>query len=233
VRRFAQRELARAHRAALLETYAANRNRGPYASDPGEIDRRRLKHCALACLTSAGDPEGISLLREELAQSDNMTDTQAALAQLVQHAGPEREEQLARFYQRWRRDPLVLDKWFALQAGSSAADTCERVLALARHRDFTLRNPNRVRALVGEFSANNQLRFHSPDGRGYAFLADQVIALDALNPQVAARLASAFNPWRRFDAPRQEHMRGELGRIAARKGLSKDLHEIVARALAV
>jgi aminopeptidase N len=105
------------------------------------------------------------------------------------------------------------------------------VEALARHPSFTLRNPNRVRALVGEFSANNPLRFHAADGRGYVFLADQVIALDALNPQIAGRLASAFNPWRRFDAQRQVRMRAELARIAARKGLSKDLHEIVTRAL--
>jgi len=231
VRLFARRELARAHRDRLLATYESTRNRGPYRSDPTEIDRRRLKHCALSFLTASGDPGSIALLGRELEQSDNMSDTQAALAQLVQHACAEREAQLARFYRRWRRDPLVLDKWFALQAGSSAPDTCERVLALAEHRDFNPKNPNRVRALVGEFSANNPLHFHSADGRGYAFLAGQVIALDALNPQVAARLASAFNPWRRFDEQRQQRIRRELERIAARKGLSKDLHEIVTRAL--
>jgi aminopeptidase N len=230
-RRFAQAELARAHRGALQSALAALVGRGAYRADPESIDRRRLKHAVLAFLTCTGEPEALKLLVEELARSDNMSDTQAALALLVQHPVPERDAALERFERRWRGDPLVLDKWFALQAGSSAPDTCERVLALAAHPAFTLRNPNRVRALVGEFSAANQLRFHSPDGRGYRFLADQVLALDALNPQVAARLTSAFNPWRRFDASRQGLMRAELERVASKPGLSKDVHEIASRAL--
>jgi aminopeptidase N len=231
-RRFAQAELARAQRGALLEVLGATRSRGPYASDPASIDRRRLKHCVLAFLSSSGEPDWIARLVEELAHSDNMTDTQSALSLLVQHAVPARDAELERFYARWRRDPLVLDKWFALQAGSSAPDACERVFALAGHPAFTLRNPNRARSLVLEFAAGNQLRFHSGDGRGYAFLADQILALDPLNPQVAARFASAFNPWRRFDAGRQALMRAQLERVAARPGLSKDVHEIVERALA-
>jgi aminopeptidase N len=230
-RRFALGELARLHRDALHGAFAATRSRGPYRNDPESIDRRRLKHAVLAVLTSSGHADALALLVEELAQSDNMSDTQAALAALVQHPVPERDAELARFHERWHGDPLVLDKWFALQASASAPDTCERVLALAAHPAFTLRNPNRVRALVGEFSANNPLHFHAADGRGYVFLADQVLALDPLNPQVAARLASAFNPWRRYDPARQAKMRGELTRIATRRGLSKDVGEIVGRAL--
>jgi aminopeptidase N len=232
VRRFAQLELARAHGAALLEAVEALASRGPYASDPASIDRRRLRHALLGYLCCAGEPAWIARLVELLARSDNMTDTQAALGLLVQHPVPERDSELARFHARWQRDPLVLDKWFALQAGSSAPDTCERVLGLARHPAFTLRNPNRARALVMEFAVGNQLHFHAADGRGYAFVADQILALDPLNPQVAARFASAFNPWRRFDAARQALMRAQLERMASRPGLSKDVHEIVERSLA-
>jgi aminopeptidase N len=231
-REFARRELARAHRGALCELLESVRTRGPYSSDPASIDRRRLQHAALGYLSSSAEPAWIARLGEVLARSDNMSDTQAALALLVQHPVPERERELERFYARWRDDPLVLDKWFALQAGSRAPDTVERVIELASHPAFTLRNPNRARALVLEFAAGNPLRFHAPDGRGYAFVADQILALDPLNPQVAARFASAFNAWRRFDAPRQALMRAQLERVSARRGLSKDVSEIVERALA-
>jgi aminopeptidase N len=232
VRRFALAELARAHRAALLATYEATRSTGPYRADARSIERRRLKHAVLAVLSSTGEPDALALLTGELARSDNMSETQAALGLLVQHPVPERDAALESFYRRWHSDPLVLDKWFALQAGSSAPDTVERVVALARHPAFTLRNPNRARALVGEFAAANQLRFHAADGRGYAFVADQVLALDPQNPQVAARFAAAFNSWRRFDAGRQARMREQLERVARARGLSKDVHEIVSRALA-
>ena len=160
-----------------------------------------------------------------------MTDRQAALQILVDLPGPAREAPLARFYEQWRGDPLVLDKWFTVQALSTRADTFDRVTELARHPDFTLANPNRLRALVGSFAAGNPVRFHAADGRPYAFLADIVLELDRRNPQLAARLAASFAPWRRFAAAQQAQMRAQLERIAAAKPISKDLYEIATRAL--
>ena len=125
----------------------------------------------------------------------------------------------------------MLDKWFTIQATSSRPDALERVRALAQHEDFALGNPNRVRALVGAFSSGNAVRFHDRSGRGYGFLADAVIELDGRNPQLASRLVSAFNDWRRYDEGRQRLLQSELERIAGRKALSKDVYEIVSRAL--
>jgi len=139
---------------------------------------------------------------------------------------------LAAFYERWRGDPLVLDKWFSIQATSRREDTVERVIELSGHPDFSLRNPNRVRSLVAMFCAGNQVRFNRRDGAGYRFLSDVVKRLDPRNPQLAARMASLFNSWRRFDADRQALMRAELEGIRALPGLSKDVYEIVTRALA-
>jgi aminopeptidase N len=231
VREFAIAELARAHREALLATYRAHCD-ASYSKDKGAIDRRRLKNAALRYLTALGTADMLELASEQLRAADNMTDAQAALALLAEHPGPRRDEALASFHRRWRGDPLVLDKWFGVQALCGAPDTCERVIELARHPDFNLHNPNRVRALVGAFASGNQVRFHAPDGRGYAFVADKVLELDPLNPQVAARIVSAFNQWRRFDAARRQLIRAQLERIAATPGLSKDVGEIVGRALA-
>jgi aminopeptidase N len=160
-----------------------------------------------------------------------MTERQAALALLVDLPGPARDDALSSFYEAWHDDPLVLDKWFRVQALSVLPDTFERVEALSRHADFTFANPNRVRALIGAFAGGNQVRFHGADGRGYRFLADAVLKLDAINPQVAARLVGSFNQWRRFDAARRALMQTQLERIAEQVGLSKDVYEIVGRAL--
>src|SRR5262249_54033922 len=156
--------------------------------------------------------------------ADNMTDRQAALQILVDLPGDAREVPLARFYETWRNDPLVLDKWFAVQALSTRADTFDRVVALSRHPDFTLANPNRLRALVANFAAGNPVRFHAGDGRPYAFLGDLVLELDRRNPQIAARLAANFAPWRRFPAAQQEAMRAQLERVRAVKPISNDLY---------
>jgi aminopeptidase N len=230
-REFTLQELARRCQPALEQTYAECRTRGPYASDKTSIDRRRLKGAVLSYLASLGEKETRRLLVDELDRADNMTDAQAALSLLVDLPSREREQALERFYARWQHDPLVVDKWFSIQACSTAVDTCDRVLELAQHPDFTLRNPNRARALVGAFSMSNPVRFHGADGRGYAFLANQVLDLDALNPQVAARLVAAFNDWRRYDLERQKLIQTQLQRIAGHTGLSKDVTEIVLRAL--
>jgi len=137
---------------------------------------------------------------------------------------------LQSFLKRYREDALVVDKWFAVQASSSHPDTLNQVKALLKHEAFDIKNPNKVRYLVRTF-AGNQLRFHGADGEGYRFLADMVIQLDALNPQMAARIAGAFSQWRRFDDARQALMRTEMERIGATESLSKDTGEIIARCL--
>ena len=160
-----------------------------------------------------------------------MTDRQAALRLLVDLPGPECDAALVAFYAAWREDPLVLDKWFSVQALSTQPDTRERVVELSRHPDFSLANPNRVRALIGSFASGNTVRFHGADGDGYAFLADVVLELDPRNAQLAARLVSFLNHWRRYGAGRQPLMHAQLDRIASRPTLSKDTYEIVTRAL--
>jgi len=150
---------------------------------------------------------------------------------LANSEADEREEALDIFYDRYRGNALVLDKWFSTQALSTRADTVEAVERLARHPDFTLANPNRARALVGAFAANPRA-FHEADGRGYRFLADMLIALDKLNPQTAAKLTPPFGRWRRFDEGRAELMKAELERIVATPGLSKDVFEQASKSLA-
>jgi aminopeptidase N len=230
-REFVIAELARAHRdrfAAIARERAGDR---PYRIERAAIDRRRLRNTALRHLATLGDPAWISATLEQFERADNMTDRQAALAILVDLPGDVREAPLARFYEVWRNDPLVLDKWFTVQAMSSRADTFDRVAALARHPDFTLANPNRARALIASFAIGNPVRFHAADGRPYAFLGDVVLELDARNPQLAARMAAGFGPWRRFAAPQQAQMRAQLERIAAHKPISKDVYEIATRSL--
>jgi aminopeptidase N len=231
-REFMRAGLARSHREALLATYRDCSTGEPYRNDKPSIDRRRLRNCTLAYLASLGDPELDALIWEQFESADNMTESQASLSLLVDQPGEPRERALERFYERWRDDPLVLDKWFSVQALSRRPDAIEQVLALAEHSDFSLKNPNRVRSLVGVFCSGNHVHFHRADGAGYRFLAEMVIGLDPMNPQVAARMVSLFNQWRRFDPDRQGLMRAELARIQSQPSLSKDVIEIVGRALA-
>jgi aminopeptidase N len=230
-RRFAVCELARRLGAELREVYDATSPDGPYRADRESIHRRRLHNGVLRLLAAEGTAEGIALASAQFEAADNMTDGQAALSALADHDSPESARALEAFYARWKGDPLVIDKWFQTQAMSDRDDAVEVVLALAKHPDFTVSNPNRVRSLVGAFGSGNLFHFHRRDGAGYRFLADQVAALDPRNPQVAARMVSLFNQWRRFDGGRRDLMRGELERIAAIDGLSKDVAEIVGKAL--
>jgi aminopeptidase N len=152
------------------------------------------------------------------------------LAVLTSLDAPEREAAFANFYERYRDDSLVLDKWFALQAASQRPDTIDVVESLARHTDFSIRNPNRWRALVSNFAAN-QWAFHHASGRGYRFVADMILEVDKLNPQVAARQVPSLGRWRRFEANRAALMRAELERIVRTPGLSKDVFEQVSKSL--
>ena len=192
---------------------------------------RRLRTVALA-LISAGDPaQAATLAKTQFDAADNMTDRQGALGVLVSLETVERQAALDAFYARFHDDPLVLDKWFALQAAAQRPDTVDQVLKLVNHPDFTITNPNRLRALAGTFGANHWV-VHSADGRGYAFLADMIIAADKLNPQVAARLVPPFGRWRRFEPKRSAMMREALERIVATPGLSKDVYEQASKSVA-
>jgi aminopeptidase N len=178
-----------------------------------------------------GDGEALALCRDQLEAGQSMTDVFAALRLLVDEGGEAGEEALASFYDRWKDDQLVLDKWFAIQALSSREDALERVRGLLRHPAYSLGNPNRVRSLVGVFCMGNQLRFHAADGSGYRFLADRVIELDPLNPQIAARLLQSMARWRRYDEGRQRLMRAALESVLAVESLSKDVYEVTYKSL--
>jgi aminopeptidase N len=192
---------------------------------------RRLKTVALALLAAGNPAMGATRALSQYDNADNMTDRQGALAVLVSLHAPERSQALDDFYGRYRTDSLVLDKWFGLQAAAQRPDTLEQVRMLSGHADFTLANPNRARALVGSF-AMNQWAFHRAGGDGYRFLADMILAIDTLNPQVAARLVPPLGRWRRFAEDRASLMRGELERILKGPGLSKDVYEQVSKSLA-
>jgi aminopeptidase N len=183
----------------------------------------------LAYLAAAGG-DGIALARAQFDAGRNMTDALAALATLAATDTPDRLEALATFHARWRTDELVLDKWFAIQATSARPQTLEEVRTLYRHPDFDLRNPNRVRSLVGAFAHGNQVRFHDASGAGYRFLADVIIALDPTNGQVAARMVDPLGTWRRHDGGRAALMRGELERILGQPQLSRLTYEKVSKA---
>jgi aminopeptidase N len=215
----------------LSETYRQFADRNPYRIDGEAIGRRALRNVCLFYLASANRREGALLAKAQFDAGANMTDILAALSVLTDIDCPEREEALDAFYKRWADDPLVIDKWFALQARSSLPGTIERVRELTAHRAFTRANPNRVRALVGTFSQANPLHFHALSGDGYAFLADEVLALDKANPTTAARLVQPLGQWRRHDTARQGLMRAALDRILATPGLSPNTYEMVAKSL--
>jgi aminopeptidase N len=230
-RTFLRRELGRKLGPSLRATYDRLGDPGEYRIDAAAIGRRALRNVCLSYLAAAG-AEGEALARTQFDVATNMTDSLAALTVLAATDGPERTAALAAFHARWRGDDLVLDKWFSIQASSPRPQTVDEVQMLARHPDFDLRNPNRVRALVGVFSTANPVRFHDASGIGYRFLADMVIALDPLNGQTASRLAGPLGGWRRQDSGRQGLMRGELERILAAPGLSRLTYEKVCKALA-
>jgi len=218
-------------RAELRETMAGNEVREAFAPTAEQAGRRALRNAALAYLTVDHGPEAAAMAKECFDRADNMTDTIAALAILTEIEGPERDAALGAFEARWRDNEQVMDKWFALQAMACSPDTLSRVKALTKHPCFDIRNPNKVRSLVGAFAMANPVGFHAKDGAGYAFLADSVIELDSLNPQVAARMLGALGSWRRYDADRQSLMRAALERIVAVPVLSKDSYEIASKSL--
>jgi aminopeptidase N len=213
--------------------YQENGWEGEYSLSPETIGRRSLKNIALSYLMAKGAADEMlyDLCCRQYFQAANMTDTIAALANITQVGGGRREEILAHFYTRWQHDPIVLDKWFTLQAVSPLADTLGEVRRLMGNPSFSMKNPNKVRALIGAFCSGNHFRFHDTSGAGYAFLADRIIELNATNPQVAARLLSPLTTWKRYDEARQGLIRRELERILATDSLSTDVYEIAKKSL--
>jgi len=228
-RKFVKTTLATELKDRFQGKYVSLDNRAVYDKSPASIARRSLKNTCLSYLLETRD--GVALAEAQLAASDNMTDTLAALHGLVWAGTSSAAAALSAFEQRWIDDALVMDKWFAMQASKPGAATIEVVRTLMEHPAFSITNPNKVRSLIGAFSMANPTGFHAADGAAYRFHADRVIELDSLNPQVASRMASAFNQWRRYDQDRQALMKIELERIAAVDGLSPGVFEIVSKAI--
>ena len=224
------RAVTRAHGKQFAALYDSLANTGAFSPDATSAGRRALRNACLRYLTAADDETAAAIAEAHYRASANMTDMIAGLAALTRMASPHAESAFAHFHDRFKNDPLVLDKWMGLQAGSPRPDTEARVRQLMRDPHFDMRNPNRVRALVGAFSVN-QLRFHAADGSGYRLVGETVRTLDKLNAQVAARMAGAFETWRRFGESRQKLMRGELEAIAATPGLSANLFEVASKML--
>jgi aminopeptidase N len=193
--------------------------------------RRALKAAALDLLASRG-PGAEDVLWRAFERGQTMTEWMAALEALGASGGPRFDDALALFYAKWRARPLVIDKWFAVQAAAPRSDALARVEALRAHADFDLRNPNRVRSVVATFSLRNLLAFHAADGGGYRFLTGVAAEVDDINPALAARLLTAFETWRRFDSGRQAHARRALETLGAKPALSRHSREMVARSLA-
>jgi aminopeptidase N len=228
---FLMRELAARLRVPFEALVARHKPRERYAPTQSQIGPRKLRNVALRYLGALDDAGTRALAVAQYDAADNMTDAVAALAAVKDSDAAERHDLFARFEARWRDEPLVLDKWFTLEATAQREGTLARVRSLLAHPRYNARNPNRVRSLVGSFAHRNFARFHAADGGGYAFVADQVIALDGSNPQVASSVAGAFNLWKRFPEPRRGLMHAALERIAKQPSLSNDVSEVVGRTL--
>lgn len=214
-----------------LARYQASRAQGGYQFNSAEVGRRALNLCCLAYLVASGRPAALELAEQHYRQADNMTDSLGALGVLVQYAPPEQSQALLDdFYQRWQEDSLVVNQWLALQCATPNGEALARAETLLHHPAFEWRNPNKVRSVLGAFGQNT-LGLHRADGQGYSFLAKQISYLDAINPQIAARLLTPLTRWKRYPATRQQQMKAALQTLA-QGALSKDAYEIVNKSLA-
>jgi len=225
------RDIADAHGKRLAELYEHAADEGHYSPDAKSAGRRALRNAALRYLTAADDEAAAGLADAHYRTATNMTDMIAGLGALTRMESPRSGAAFTHFHDRFRGDPLVLDKWMSLQAGSPLPETVASVRALMKHPAFDIRNPNRVRALIGAFAAN-PLRFHDASGAGYRLVGETIALLDPLNPQVAARLAGAFESWRRYGEGRQALMKAQIEAIKALPGISPNLFEVASKMLA-
>ncbi|QYF91791.1 aminopeptidase N [Massilia sp. PAMC28688] len=230
-RQYMRRTIGEVLRESLHAQYQANQTPGPYSPDAISAGRRGLKNLCLSYLATVQDDESLALARFQYDNAGNMTDRIAALIALIHAQAAGADEALEHFYREFESEALVIDKWFMVQ-GAAPNNGVEEVRALMGHKAFNMKNPNRARSLIFAFCNSNPARFHAPDGSGYAFWAEQVIALDAINPQVASRLARSMDRWRRYAPALQAHMKRALQQVAGMKKLSNDVREIVTKALA-
>ncbi|MFA7454837.1 MAG: aminopeptidase N [Desulfobulbaceae bacterium] len=236
VLQYFRRRLGTLLQSEFMEVYERNLVFGEYRFTAGDAGRRSLKNTCLGFLLAPDQegraaPEMLTVALTQYAAANNMTDKIAALRAVVNGDLAKGEELLAEFYGDWKDDPLVVDKWLTLQAACPLPGALERVRKLMAHPAFTLKNPNKVRALIGAFCTANQVRFHEAGGEGYVFLSDCVMEIDPMNPQIAARLLTPLTAWKRYDAPRQALMRAQLERIAASPALSREVAEVAAKSL--
>lgn len=214
----------------LTEIYGAAAPRGEFSPDPESAGLRALRNAALDLLTATETQDAIERTLRHYQDASNMTDAIMALSILSHVQSPVRDKALADFYERWQDEPLVLDKWFAVQARAVRPDSVETVRGLLAHPKFSLKNPNRVRALIGSFAQANPSGFNRGDGAGYRLLAEQALAIDQFNPHVAARLLGAFESWYTLEPRRQAHAKAALESLAGQE-LSTDSYEIVTKTL--
>jgi len=230
-RKYLRTELAQKLQPEFEKTYLIFQQETAFKIDHESMGRRSLKNVCLGYLAELGSLEYRQLAQIQFRKNANMTDVAGALSVLTHLDCPERERAFSEFENRWRKNTVVMDKWFALQAISYLPNTLENVRNLTSHPAYDENNPNKIRALISAFSRFNQLRFHAADGSGYDFLAEQVLRLDPLNPQAAARLVSVFNNWKKFAETHKIKMNDQLQRIVKTPKLSGDVFEIVSKAL--
>ncbi|MBC7416369.1 MAG: aminopeptidase N [Herminiimonas sp.] len=230
-RRSLTTKLATELRTEWLAIYKSNQSHSGYSPDAASVGKRSLKNLALSYLSDLDDGEIHALLQQQYDTADNMTDRLAALTALVNSRAPGRAAALAGFYTEFEAEALVVDKWFMLQAMARSVDVAA-VRGLMRHPAFSMTNPNRARSLIFSFCNGNPSRFHAVDGSGYAFWAEQVVALDAINPQVASRLARSMDRWCKYAPALQQKMRAALAKVAKSPRLSNDVLEVVTKSLA-
>jgi len=206
-------------------------NTEAYQWSPEQIGRRQLRNVCLAYLVASGSEKAVEMAQQQFESADNMTDSLSALSCLVDYSPAAAKSALAQFEQRWADNALVMDKWFALQAGAANDQVLDQVIALMDHAAFSMTNPNKVRSLLRSFAANS-CGFHRQDGAGYQFLADRILELDAVNPQIASRLVAPLGRWKRYREPWSAAMKAQLQRILDQGALSKDTFEMVSKSLA-
>ena len=223
--------IKKTYKDTLVKLYEANAQSGEYSLSAEAMGQRALRNTVLRLLTATRGSGCAERSKTHYEAATNMTDRMAALSRLVNIDTPFREEALSDFYQRFKNYQLVVDKWFSVQAIAEVPDIMERLGKLKSHKEFNIKNPNRVRSLYGAFAMNNPVSFHRADGKGYDFLKNAVIELNGINPQIAARLLTPMREWRRYTQDRQEKMEAALQDIANLKNLSPDVFEIVSKSL--
>lgn len=233
VRNFVRKELALALEEVLLAVYEANNVGGEYSPDAASIARRSLKNLCLSYLMATGEARYVAVAEEQYAEADNMTDQSAALS-IVAHSRFKQtaHKLLERFYDQWQDEALVVNQWFAIQATNPEPGTLSDVEALMQHSAFDMKNPNKLRSLLGGFCGQNAINFHMADGSGYRFLGDRILELNKQNPQVASRMLTPLTRWKKYDEARQQLMKAQLQRILDSGELSKDVYEVVSKSLA-